>query len=262
MLLNLKQVEKYRKDGFLVLRNIFTRKECDKLKKILIKEINTGQEKLQKSSRQTIEKRNENKIADIPRKIEVGLLQDIAHRNSKFMLLAKDGRLISIINQLFGEEVDAYRLFRSLSVFKNSKIISKSSLHQDMEYWKGGFNKLTVWISLDKVTQQSGSLCLIPGSHKKFHKHVKKEKVLEAFPLMVQDVNLSQKVITEVDIGDIVIFHCRIIHGSEENVLGKDRYSLIFTYQPASDHSHHRSGPAELIEKEIGSQQTSYSNTQ
>ena len=30
----------------------------------------------------------------------------------------------------------------------------------------------------------------------------------------------------------------------------KDRYSLIFTYQPASDNSHHRSGPAELIEKE------------
>ena len=50
--------------------------------------------------------------------------------------------------------------------------------------------------------------------------------------------------------GNIVIFHCRIIHGSEENVLGKDRYSLTFTYQTASENSHHRSAPAELIEKE------------
>ena len=30
---------------------------------------------------------------------------------------------------------------------------------------------------------------------------------------------------------------------------GKERYSLTFTYQPATDNSHHRNGSAELIEK-------------
>ena len=126
--LNLKQIERYQKDGFLVVRNFFTREECDELKKILIEEISKGQDILQKTPRETIDKIDANKLADIPRMINKGLLQDIAHRNSKFMSLVKDARLITIMNQLFGEEVKAYRLYRSLSVFKNSKIVQKSEL--------------------------------------------------------------------------------------------------------------------------------------
>ena len=37
-----KQIEKYRKDGFLLARGIFTKKECDAFKKILANEINKG----------------------------------------------------------------------------------------------------------------------------------------------------------------------------------------------------------------------------
>ena len=250
--LNLKQIERYHEDGFLVVRNFFTIEECDKLKKILIEEISKGQDILKKTPSETIDKIDANKLADIPRMINKGLLQDIAHRNSKFMSLAKDARLITIMNQLFGEEVKAYRLYRSLSVFKNSKIVQKSELHQDMQYWKGESNKASVWISLNKVTKQNGSLCFLPGSHNKLHEHIKKKREIhnKAFHMEIKNIDQSQKVITEVGIGDIVIFHCCVIHGSEENILGEDRYSLTFTYQPAIDNSHHRDGPAELIEKE------------
>ena len=126
-------------------------------------------------------------------------MQDIAHRNSKFMSLAKDGRLISIINQLFGEGVEAYRLFRSLSVFKNSKIISKSALHQDMAYWRGGRNKLSVWIALNNTTKQSGALIFVPGSHNKLQKHsfdVRRGE--KAINISIQNIDDSQKIISEV----------------------------------------------------------------
>ena len=42
-----------------------------------------------------------------------------------------------------------------------------------------------------------------------------------------------------------------IIHGSEENILRKSRFALIFTYQPSIDVSHHRSGSAKLIEHRV-----------
>jgi len=37
-----KQIKKYHKDGFLVAKSIFTKKECDAFKKILANEINKG----------------------------------------------------------------------------------------------------------------------------------------------------------------------------------------------------------------------------
>ena len=149
------------------------------------------------------------------------------------------------MNQLFGEEVKAYRLYRSLSVFKNSKIVQKSELHQDMQYWKGESNKVSVWISLNKVTKQSGSLCFIPGSHKNKNIHNKYNEKQSL--LVTQKVDDSKRVTIGTKIGDIILIHPLTIHASEENILRKNRYALIFTYQPASDTSHHRSGPAELI---------------
>ena len=43
-----KQIEKYHKDGFLVVKNVFTREECNNFKKILIEEIEKGKDALQK----------------------------------------------------------------------------------------------------------------------------------------------------------------------------------------------------------------------
>ena len=85
--LNPKQIEEYRENGFLVVKNIFSEKECSEIKKELIKEIKKGKEDLKNSSSEVNEKVNFDKLADIPRLINNGFLQDIAHRNSKFMKL-------------------------------------------------------------------------------------------------------------------------------------------------------------------------------
>ena len=170
--LNSGQIEKYQKNGFLIVKNVFSIKECDELKQVLIHEIKKGKDIFKKSSTEATKDVDYNKLADIPRLINNGFLQDIAHRNSTFMALAKDSRLISIISQFFGNDIQAFRLYRSLSTFKNSAIISKSKMHQDMPYWKGETNKLSVWISLDKVTKQSGSLHYIPNSHSALYKDI------------------------------------------------------------------------------------------
>ena len=94
-----KQIKKYHKDGFLVAKSIFTKKECDAFKKILANEINKGKKIYQRYKKKNIEQTlyNSNKLKDVPRKIEEGFLQDIAHRNSTFMALAK---LLIIQNKL------------------------------------------------------------------------------------------------------------------------------------------------------------------
>lgn len=252
--LNSKQVDKFHRDGFLIINNTFTKEECDELKKTLIVEIKKGKNILEKSPTKSNDKINYDKVADVPRKINEGLLQDIANRNSKFMSLAKDNRLVSIISQLFGNDIKTYCLYRSTCIFKNSKISSATSWHQDIIYWKGRPNKLSIWISLDKVTKQSGSMHYIPGSHSELYNDILKnghdrKSIEDYWKSSGENVDESKKVIAELEKGDIVIHHCCVMHGSEPNSLAKERYALIFTYQPSSDNSHHRGGPPEIIKK-------------
>lgn len=243
-----KQIEKYQQDGFLVVKSVFMAKECELLKKALIDQINTGKNDLKKYLTSPQKKVDKNKIADIPRGVNDGYLQDIAHRNPDFMNLAKDSRLIDIVGQIFGSNSKEFHLYRSTSIFKNSSISSKTFWHQDMTYWKGDPNKLSVWISLNKVNKQNGSPHYIPGSQRKSFKHIVKGK--GKIPLLeAQDINESEKVIIEADIGDIIIHGPHVLHGSEENVSGEERYAIILTYQPTTDISHHRSGLPELIKR-------------
>ena len=122
-----------------------------------------------------------------------------------------------------------------------------------MPYWRGGVNKLSIWISLNQATKRNGCLIFYPGSHTKFEQHTVNKEIRskDAIYMDIDGLNESQKIISEVDVGDIIIFDSCVVHGSEENVSRDERYSLTFTYQPASDVSHHREGPAELIEKRI-----------
>lgn len=245
--LTLNQIKKYHKNGFLLAKGIFTKKECETFKKILSNEINKGKKvykKYAKKSKKT--NHNSNKLKDIPRKINQGFLQDIAHRNTKIMKLANNKKITSLVHQIFGDQDKMYRLYRSLSIFKTKDISNRTPWHQDMPYWKGSPNKLSIWISLDKVTRKSGSICYIPGSHKKIYKHVKTNSYL-----VTKNVDEKKRVSVETEKGDILIHHSMIIHGSEENILRKSRFALIFTYQPAIDLSHHRSGSAKLIEHRV-----------
>ena len=66
-------------------------------------------------------------------------------------------------------------------------------MHQDMQYWKGESNKASVWISLNKVTKQNGSLCFLPGSHNKLHEHIKKKREIhnKAFHMEIKNIDLK-----------------------------------------------------------------------
>jgi len=250
------QIDKYHKDGFLIIRNVLSENECEDLKKVLKEEIRKGKDSLQKSLQEPKKPIDLNKIGDLPRKIHKGILQDIAYRNSKFMLLAKDPRLVDIIDQLFEEKIKKYYLYRSTSIYKNSEITEPTVWHQDMVYWKGKPNKMTIWIPLNKTTEQTGSMHYIPGSHKELYEKILRDghsrKDIKGYWKLTDEKikNESKKVIAELEKGDIVIHSACTMHGSTKNVLAQERYSLIFTYQPSTDISHHRDGLPELIKKQ------------
>ena len=106
-------------------------------------------------------------------------------------------------------------------------------IHQDNFYWNVNNSKgITVWIALDKCTKKNGALFYYKKSQKLgLIKHtasyapgtsqvIKDKKFLKKFKKTTPNLNL----------GDILIHHCLIVHGSQKNRSDRDRAGLTMRY--------------------------------
>jgi phytanoyl-CoA hydroxylase len=235
----------FKGNGFALFKNVFSKQECEHLKKCVLEEIEKGKEAvLREQNEGGTPEQNRKKLADVPRAIHKGMLQDIAHRSSFFMGIARDQRLIDCVSPFLGQDLVMYR---SLTVFKPKDYKAPVGWHQDMGYWTGEKDKISIWISLDNITLENGAMHFIPKSHNKLIDDLEEQN--EVFSLVIPDkyIDQSKEVIVEAEIGDVVIFDSQVIHCSGANKTGDDRYTLIFTFQPSSDRSHHREGPPSWI---------------
>jgi ectoine hydroxylase-related dioxygenase (phytanoyl-CoA dioxygenase family) len=105
------------------------------------------------------------------------------------------------------------------------------SFHQDATYWNfNDKNKaVTVWIALDDVTPEHGSIEYVQGSHRVFqtrHKDVKTESNLLMRGQTV-DVDLpKERIKTAVPAGHILMHSPYTIHGSAKNTTNKTRLAM------------------------------------
>ena len=228
-------------NGFLLIKGVFSEDECAGWKTNLLSEIERGKEMLLKSQQgPTPQAENRNRLADVPRGIRGGMLQDIAHRNDLFMRVAKDKRLLDCVAPFLGEDMV---MFRSLCSFKPVGYTGAVEWHQDMSYWVGETKKITTWISLDKTSDASGALHVIPKTHHAQINDPTYQDYINTHSVPEHHIDLSKDVLLETNIGDVILIHSQTFHSSRPSTTGEDRYALIYTYQPASDQSHHREGP-------------------
>jgi len=110
--------------------------------------------------------------------------------------------------------------------------------HQDYFYWYDMGNiypdMATAQIALDPCTRENGCLSVIPGTHKlgrlnhttlaqSSDSGVEEERLQEIFKRFpVIDVELA--------IGDAVLFHANLLHGSGDNTSDKARVTLLGCY--------------------------------
>lgn len=116
--------------------------------------------------------------------------------------------------------------------------------HQDYGYWYYNgclFPDMgTVFMPVDDCFKVNGCLSIVPGSHKMGrldHETVgeqlqadgkRLEKILEKFPSCY----------VEMSPGDVLFFHCNLLHASTQNSSDKRRYVLISTYNKKNNDSY------------------------
>lgn len=165
-----------------------------------------------------------------------------------FGLFSRSERIVDSMEVLIGEEVYHY----------NSKLNAKEPFeggawewHQDYGYWYASgclFPKMaTCFLALDPSTTENGCLQVLKGSHLVGRvDHLKSGKQVSADPKRVEYLlGKLERVYVEQEPGDVLFFHCNMLHASAANKSANRRWVLISCYNAATNDpvvAHHHPG--------------------
>ena len=213
--------KKFFENGFFIVKDVFSKKEINcllnDLESIKIK----SKEVKNKNMHYTTDKKI-NTIHNINKYIKKGTIINFT----------KNEKITSIVNCLLGKKSTV----RNIEFFlKPKKTGLKAPFHQDNSYWNISNKKaLNVWIACSKSNSMNGGVCYYKSSHKMgLIKHE-----LSRDPGSSQKIpenNLRyvkfKKVYPKLNIGDCIIHHCEVIHGSNPNKSNNDRIALVVSYK-------------------------------
>ena len=100
--------------------------------------------------------------------------------------------------------------------------------------WKGT-NKLSLWVAIDDATVSNGCLKVVPESHGHVFPHEQHTEAI-AFDSRVNGASISdEQMSVPLEAGSVLFFHDLLLHASNPNTNGKDRYCMIPTYRSVED---------------------------
>jgi ectoine hydroxylase-related dioxygenase (phytanoyl-CoA dioxygenase family) len=202
-------LEKYLKDGYVLVPSLFTEDECIQL-------TNHGS---------ILAKSSDNYCVPTPFRV-----------SSAFASVQQQRRLVDCVKLLIGEDASGF----GGELFLKPPGQSGFPAHYDnqsLKLTKPGL-MCTVWIALKPVDRNSGGLWLYPGSHLVNHKvQLSKERSpnrpnIDYYEVITNE--LDPAIYSVMNTGDVIFFHGNLIHYSQQNRSTEPRASLQLTYVSAS----------------------------
>jgi hypothetical protein len=138
-------------------------------------------------------------------------------------------KLVDLATFLLGPDV---ALYMNRILLKDRSWNGAVEVHQDMPYFNGGLEKVSVFVPLQAIQADGGNggLKYVVGSHK--YGNLQRGTIDRTqFPPMPEFA-------PSVDVGDIVVMNFLTWHYSDAAVTPDDRPLLQIVYQPSSDGSH------------------------
>ncbi|WP_127125742.1 phytanoyl-CoA dioxygenase family protein [Pseudoflavitalea rhizosphaerae] len=206
----------YDRDGFFVLRNVFTEVEMELLK-----------QEIKRLCRQNPELITfENAVDGSNRKV-MHKISNFLECSPVLMGTAQSSFFLSVVSALFGEE----------AILCTDKINFKQPggrgflPHQDMSgiWQKYMSNIISIFISCENATIENGCLEIAPGEHKK--------GIMSDYmqPIEVQAAQALAFDKLETVPGDVIFFDGFAPHQSSPNFSTKGRTAILFTYNKATE---------------------------
>jgi ectoine hydroxylase-related dioxygenase (phytanoyl-CoA dioxygenase family) len=117
--------------------------------------------------------------------------------------------------------------------------------HQDYQYNMMSMNSATIWYPLKRMTEDMGPLVVCPGSHRQiipvemdFTNHQSGSGSMHAalrFEVDQHEVQRGALALLPVEEGDVVVFHCLLLHRSSVNRSKRSRWTANPRFGDAAD---------------------------
>ena len=230
-LLTEEQRSDYERDGYIVVRNLFSEEEIGLLGKAA---------------------RNDNEMdkSSSERDDGEGNAVRLALWNHPgdgiYGMFARCQKMVDRVEEILREEVYHYH---SKMILKDAKVGGAWAWHQDYGYWyQNGVlspNLCSVMIAVDQATIENGCMQVIKGSHKLGRiNHILSGDQAGADMERVEEAKKRLDLVhVTMEPGDALFFHSNTLHASDANESDHPRWAMICCYNAASNDpykdSHH-----------------------
>ena len=241
MQLTAEQLAQFNKDGFIVLRNFLDVKSCDNILRMAqihldakIEPIETeiGYDSRDKEYRTSVTDYSSHAKEE---HIIVRRLRQVYNRDALFKAWMENRKIRPVLQQVLDDQVVITTAHHNSIMTKMPFYSTATAWHQDRRYWRySDDNLVSVWLALDDEYSENGVLEFIPGSHTmKFSPEQFDEK--EYFSEIKEENKkiIATKVSTDLQKGDVVLFHSLLLHRANKNSTDKPKISFVYTVKGA-----------------------------
>ena len=237
------QLEQFDKEGFLLLPGFADPKRCDTIRDIAaahlkhqVPPIETEREYVGK----TAEERkliSDGKAHLFEGQVTVRRLRQVYHRDIVFRQWMEEETIRPVLKQVLGESPTITIAHHNSIMTKMPHTSTETRWHQDFRYWNfENDNLVSVWLALDEEYSDNGVLEFIPGSHKMtFAPDQFDEKEYFKEEGEQNESLIRTKTSHPLQKGDVVLFHCKLLHRANKNMTNRPKISFVYTVKGASN---------------------------
>jgi ectoine hydroxylase-related dioxygenase (phytanoyl-CoA dioxygenase family) len=225
-ILSYDEVQTFHRDGYVIVRNLFSDEEINKLYKL--------------ATEDAVVKNNAIDLNDQTGK-KTKLTLWFKPGNDLYSLLIRSERMVYSAAKLLDSEAPVCH-FHTKLMQKEPKVGGAWEWHQDYGYWyKNQFlfpdQLVSVMIALTEANKENGCLQVIKGSHKlgRVNHGFAGEQVGADMVMVDHCLQTMEHIYVELQPGDALFFHSNLLHRSEGNLSDRPRWSLISCYNSLSN---------------------------
>lgn len=244
MRLSQEQLESFEEKGYLVLRKFAEPEQCDTILDIAkahlnhkVPSVETESEYVGKSKEERREI-SDGHIEDLEEHITVRRLRQVYHRDIVFKQWMESKKIRPVLKQILAEDPVITIAHHNSIMTKMPLSSTETSWHQDIRYWRfERDNLVSVWLALGEESDENGVLEFIPGSHKMiFSADQFDEKEYFLSDDAKNRTLIDTKEQTVLQKGDVVLFHCKLLHRANENRTQTPKISFVYTVRGELNH--------------------------
>ncbi len=233
--LSVQECQQFQQDGFLVLPRQVPAADTDELLAIIHAELAAAHPPLEYEAEVCYP--GSPSSLDAPGGRTVRRLLGAAQRHPRLLALATDAAMQQLLQPLLGARILLVQAHHNCIMTKHPSFSSVTGWHRDIRYWHYQQPALvSLWLALGDEYPDNGGLHFIPGSHQLA---LAPERFDERMFLREDDPDnrklLQQAVCPRLQRGDVVLFHCNLLHAARHNQTPHTKLSLVFTYRSAEN---------------------------